>query len=357
MKRHRFALSFCALVLGACGAAIVVACSSDSSSSSGGTTSSTTTVRVTAAAGGVVADPSGKTTLNIPPGALEKDTDITLTIQPASAGAVVDVSEFGPDGLKFLKPVALSIKGDAALAPQGKSLALATLDGAAFKAIDGSSYAGGAASGSIMHFSKYSIVVVDGQVILQPPASCVAALSAFTPCGGDPKGTWTFADFCLPAQDLGSMGKTCPELTAELDVTIARDVVIDATTIVIGAGTSKIASTINYPLVCFGRLADGGTVDSGVNDCATVQTTFFKDPAKPGTCTDKGAGICACSQVETKPAVAESQTYTTSGNNLTTTKTDGTMETSEYCAKANLLTVKAAGKDGGQGTLYTLIRK
>lgn len=357
MKRHRFALSFCALVLGACGAAIVVACSSDSSSSSSGAASSTTTVHISAAAGGVVSDPSGKTTLNIPPGALEKDTDITLTIQPASAGAVVDVSEFGPDGLKFLKPVALSIKGDATLAPQGKSLALATLEGAAFKAIQGSTYASGAASGSITHFSKYSVVIVDGQLILQPPASCVAALAAFAPCGGDAKGTWTFADFCLPAQDPGNGAKTCPELTAEIDVTIAREVVIDATTIVIGAGTSKIVSTINYPLVCFNRVPDGGTVDSGINDCAAVQKNFFKDPAKPGTCVDKSAGICACTQSEDKPAAAETSTYTTSGNSLTTTKADGTMETSEYCAKGNLLSVKAAGKDGGQGTLYTLIRK
>ena len=145
MIRHRFALSLIVLACG--GAAVVLACSSSDSGSSGTTSSTTTTVHVSAAAGGTVADPSGKTTLTIPPGALAKDTDITLAITPKSGSAVVDVSEFGPDGLQFLKPVALTIKGDAALAPAGKSLALAVNDGADFKAIEGSTYANGAGSG------------------------------------------------------------------------------------------------------------------------------------------------------------------------------------------------------------------
>ena len=353
MIRHRLALSVIVLAFG--GTGLVLACSSSSGGSSG-TTSTTTTVHVSAAAGGTVADPSGKTTLTIPPGALAQDTDITLAIKPASAGAVVDVSEFGPDGLKFLKPVTLAIKADATLAVQGKSLALATLDNGAFKAIDGSTYAAGSATGSIQHFSSYSVVVIDGIAVLQPPASCAAALSGFKACGGDLKGTWNFADFCAPAQDLVKV-PNCPEVTASIDFTITRDVVIDATSISIAAGTQKIVSTINYPLVCLTRDGDGGTFDSGINDCATLQARFFKDPAKPGTCTDKGSGICACTQTGEQPAMAETSTYTTSGTTVTTTKKDGTMETSDYCVNSNLLTVRGAGKDGGPPSLYTLIRK
>ena len=355
MNRHRLLASLVILVASSTG--VIVACSSDESTTPAGTTSSsTTTVHVSAAAGGTVADPSGKTTLTIPPGALAADTDITLALKPAANGAVVDITEFGPDGLTFLKPVTLAIKADAALAPKDKALSVAMLEGGAFKAVTGSTYANGVATAAIMHFSQYSVVVIDGVAVLQPPASCTAALADFTPCGGDLTGTWTFADFCVPQQNIGNL-KNCPELTASLDYTLNRDVVIDATTITIAAGTQKVVSTINYPLVCFNRDGDGGVYDSGVNDCATVQSTFFKDPAKPGNCVDKGAGICACTQSEEKPATASTDTYVTSGTSLTTTKSDGSMETSQYCVKGNLLTVQGAGKDGGTGNLFTLIRK
>lgn len=357
MKHSRLFASL--LVLTVSSTAVVVACSSDDASPAPGpgtTSSSTVTVHVSAAAGGSVADPSGKTTLTIPPGALERDTDITLALKPASAGSVVDVSEFGPDGLKFLKPVTLAIKGDASLAPSGKSLAVATLEGGAFKAVEGSTYANGVATAPIMHFSQYSIVVIDGIAVLQPPASCGAAVSGFTPCGGDPKGTWTFADFCAPAGNIGKVDN-CPEVTAAIDYTITRDVVIDASTITVAAGTQKVVFTLNYPLVCLSRDGDGGTYDSGINDCPTLQSTLFKDPAKPGVCTDSGSNVCKCVQSEEKAAAASTDTYVTSGTTITTTKSDGKMETSEYCVKGNLLTVQAAGADGGTGTLYTLIRK
>ncbi len=70
---------------------------------SGGGTSggSTAGTRISAAAGGTVADPSGKTSLVIPPGALAQDTDITLAILPKSGNAVTEISELGPNGLTF----------------------------------------------------------------------------------------------------------------------------------------------------------------------------------------------------------------------------------------------------------------
>jgi hypothetical protein len=356
MNRSRLLASL--LVLVTASTAVIVACSSDESTTPAATnpSSTTTTVHVSAAAGGTVADPSGKTTLTIPAGALAADTDITLSLKPAANGAVVDISEFGPDGLTFLKPVTLAIKADAALAPQGKSLSVATLEGGAFKAVTGSTYAAGVATASISHFSSYSIVVIDGIAVLQPPASCTAALAGFKACGGDPTGTWTFADFCVPAQDIGSV-QNCPEVTAAVDYTINRDVVIDGTTITSTAGTQKVVFTINYPLVCFTRDGDGGTYDAGINDCATVQSKFYKDPANPGVCTDNGSGVCKCVQSQEKAATASTDTYVTNGTTITTTKTDGTMSTSDYCVNGNLLTVQAAGKDGGVGGLYTLIRK
>lgn len=83
-------------------AAVAVACgsASDPTTPDPGVTAmaGTTVVHVSAALGGTVSDPAGKTTLTIPPGALEADTDITLSVEAASAGAATDVSSFGPDG-------------------------------------------------------------------------------------------------------------------------------------------------------------------------------------------------------------------------------------------------------------------
>jgi hypothetical protein len=354
------------LALGSTG--VIVACSSDDTPSGGGggdagpTSSTTTTVHITAAAGGTVADPGGKTSLVIPPGALAKDTDITLALTPAANGAVVEVSEFGPDGLTFLKPVALTIKADAALATTGKALALAVLENGAFKALEGSMYAGGAATASIMHFSKYSIILVDGQVILQPPKDCADAIANFTACGGDPKGTWTVKDLCIPGQSLGAdpFNGKCTGFSADGDLTVTNELIIDATTIKTTDGNLTTTSTLNVPLSCANSDGDGGTKSPPpFPDCATFQTQLNKDrAAKPQyACTDKGAGVCACTVSETKANPGDTKTYTISGNTITTTDSTGKMGTpTEFCSKGNLLAV--AGKvDGGIGLLYSLQRK
>lgn len=361
---HRFIASMFALVVASTG--VVIACSSDDSGGGGGSsggTSSTTTVRVSAATGGTVADPTGTTKLDIPAGALAADTDITLAILPKSGAAVVDISEFGPDGLQFLKPVTLTIKADAALATGGKTLALAVNEGADFKAIPGSAYANGAATASITHFSKYTVVFVDGEIVVVPPASCTEARTGFTPCGGDPKGTWTFAEFCAAGGALAPGGAGCPETTIDIDYTINRDVVIDANNITIGAGTNKIVATYNYFLACFGRLPDGGASGATIPTCAEIQKKEYTDKGKAGTCVDKAGGYCSCTEIGEQAAVADApQPYTTNGTQITSTKVeDGVskMSTSDYCVKGGLLTVRETGNDGGadKAQIYVLKRK
>ena len=146
------------LVVSALGGTAVVACSSDdpsssssssSSSGSSGQTGDTVTVRVSAAAGGSVADKDGKAKLDIPAGALEKDTDITLKLTEKSGNAVIEIADFGPDGLKFLKPATLEFKADSSLATAGKSLAVAMEEGGTFKALTGSTYANGVAKAPV----------------------------------------------------------------------------------------------------------------------------------------------------------------------------------------------------------------
>lgn len=353
------------LSLAASGVALVTACSSDDPKpTTAAGTGTTTTVRITAAEGGKIADPGGTATLTIPAGALEKDTDITLKLTAAGGQALTQVYEFGPDGTKFIKPASLEIKADAKLAPEGKSLAVAIGSGGTFTALEGSAYANGVATAPVAHFTSFTVIFVDGKAVLVPPASCVDAASSFKPCGGDPKGTWTFTDFCLDAGQVGDdpfKGK-CPGSSVTGEVSIARDVVFDATTITVLAGTQTSTLHFIVPLSCVNQLPDGGAFDSGTNDCAAFQTNFFKNKEDGGvqtaTCVDKGAGICDCSdtKTESKPQDAP-DTYVVNGNTFTTTKAKGGTETHEFCVSGDLLMARKTGVDAGQGVLYVLKRK
>ncbi len=119
-----------------------------------------TTNTVSAANGGSVSDPSGQFVLTILPGALPQNTAITLGVVTKRENAVTSVGEFGPNGLQFLKPATLAIKANALLAPAGQSLVVAVDDGSTFTAIANSTYANGAATASISHFSSFSIIAV-----------------------------------------------------------------------------------------------------------------------------------------------------------------------------------------------------
>jgi hypothetical protein len=360
---HRLFASLLSLAVASTG--IIVACSSDDTTPTPAPTNptpgATTTVRVTAAAGGSVADPSGKTKLDIPPGALAADTDITLAILPRSGAAVVDISEFGPDGLTFLKPVTLTITADATLAPEGKALSVAVNEGADFKAITGSTFANGVATASIMHFSRYTVVLVDGKIVVNPPATCVDARSTFTACGGDPTGSWTFAEFCVDAtvktSGDGGAGNVCPENSVDIDYNLARDVTFDATTLKIGAGKTTLTAKYNYFLACFTRLPDGGMSGGATPTCAEIQKREYTDKSKAGSCADKTGGYCVCTETGETTAAEEIQTYTVSGTTLTTTKGDGSSSVSQFCVKGDLLYSLGAGKDGKLGDLFVLKRK
>ena len=80
----------------------------------------TSTVQVSAAKGGTITSPSGSLTLSIPPGGLEKDTVITIDeLAPGEGSVVGPAYELGPNGLKFKKPAALTLRFKPADIPQG----------------------------------------------------------------------------------------------------------------------------------------------------------------------------------------------------------------------------------------------
>lgn len=325
----------------------VVACSSDdksasSSSSSGGTVGETVSVPITAAQGGTVADKAGSVSLVIPPGALEKDTTITLAVGASAADTIANVYDFGPDGLKFVKPVALEIK---ATVPSGKTAAIAYESSGTWKTVSGSTVDAtkGTVKASTDHFTKYSVVIVNGQAVLTPPATCADAIAQFAACGGDPTGTWTYADFCIdPKTAKDPFNGKCPQGTATAEITDGRTLTIDATTISESAG--QITTTLSYDIPDACLTANNAT-------CAQVpgsDTALKCNQASPGA-------SCLCTKQEVSQKQPSTQTYTVSGTTMTVTDpTDNSKTVGDYCVKGNLLYFK---EQAGSGLLYVLNKK
>ena len=78
------------------------------------------TQQVSAAQGGVITSPSSGLTLAIPPGALAKDTDITIEeLAPGEGPAIGPTYQLGPTSLKFQKPATLTFRFKPADIPEG----------------------------------------------------------------------------------------------------------------------------------------------------------------------------------------------------------------------------------------------
>ncbi|MFO0675967.1 MAG: hypothetical protein U0169_05500 [Polyangiaceae bacterium] len=333
-----------AFLLGA--VAFASGCSSTSgsvTSADGGATSAPVTTRITAAAGGTVSAPGGKATLAIPAGALPADVDITLALSAASNGSVSEVFEFGPSGTTFSTPATLAIQLPAgATAPAGKSYALAVEESGAWKAIAGSSAQGGFVTGPVAHFSKFSVILVDGQAVAV--SGCADVVTNFVACGGDVVGTWAWDDFCFRNQTLGSdpfQGK-CPEAKLEAEFVREGDVVITATTVTVGAVKQTIGVSGTVPVSCL----NGATCDAFGKGVYKSQ-----DAGVQGSCTTTGA-TCTCSgPTEIKSeAAGQPETYKLSGNTFTV----GDGAATEYCVKGDKLYVS---DKSDKGYVYVLRKK
>lgn len=218
---------------------------------------------------------------------------------------------------------------------------LAVEEAGAWKAIEGSTVEGTTVKGPVSHFSKFSAIIIDGQVVAV--SSCASTVSDFVD-GGDVVGTWAWDDFCFRNQTLGSYlfdGK-CPDARLDAEITRAGDVVISATTVTLGAATQTISVSGTVPVSC---LPAGSTCDQ-----------FGKSVFKPteaglvGTCTTSGTS-CSCSgptEFKLEPAKAATP-YTITGNTIKT----GSDTANEYCVKGGKLYVS----DKSEGGYVYVLRK
>jgi hypothetical protein len=318
------------LALGLVLASWLVACGSDSKS--GGNTATpdpdegkSFSAELKADQGGTLATDSGNAKVEVPANALKEDITLTVAVQAATADTAASVYEFGPDGTEFQVPVTVSIKFDGS-APDGKHVVLATLAGTTWEEIPNSKLEAGVVSGQTKHFSKFSLIIVDDEVVLVSECSEVA--QDFQPCGGDVEGTWKFKQLCSDTTALGQdpFGGSCPDASVDMDITVDGTVTFTAGGEMQMSGmTMNMAITYNIPNSCIPANAQ----------CVGLFGTDAEDPV----CAESGSK-CVCEKTSTNTGEPETMSYTVEGNNLVTTNSDGEVDTVPFCQQGNTVTVK-----------------
>ncbi len=100
--------------LSVAGLILFIACSTNPNSQSNNTTGDTASDTISAVNGGTITSSDGKMTLTFPPGALDADTEISITVDDSESMTVYDMQ---PSGLAFNTPVTATYQIDLADIP------------------------------------------------------------------------------------------------------------------------------------------------------------------------------------------------------------------------------------------------
>lgn len=173
-----------------------------------------------------------------------------------------------------------------------------------------------------------------------PPASTTSATvdvdsscPAFTPCGGNPSGTYDYTGGCVDV--FASVRGMCSGIDASgVKVTLKGSIYFLAGNALKRDVTIDVSGTVLFPASCVANVCTAA--EQG------LQSTF------PGaTCTQAGTN-CSCT-IQKSTTNTNSTTFTVSGNTVTTN--DG--ETYEICDQDGTLQYsgKSAGAEKGSWTL------
>lgn len=187
------------------------------------------------------------------------------------------------------------------------------------------------------------------------------------PCGGNIVGTWRILSAC------GSIASSaCPPSQtisvhtswAQVTYTFASDGTVSL------AGSGPTTEVVRYPIGCLSAIVDAGASEA----CATfehlIQTSLQNPDAGPPngtitsfTCSMDGSDACLCNEVVEVTTQMLTDTYTTSGNQITfiNASADAGSGASdshgEYCVSGNTLTIHVLDATGATSEfLMTLTR-
>ena len=153
---------------------------------------------------------------------------------------------------------------------------------------------------------------------------------AFTACGGDPKGTWNVTGGCVTEKAFDGAKAQCAGIV-ESNVKFKARGYVTATATTISRRTEvKFSATLAIPKACKDPVGSCATVGQALIGLAGLETA---------TCTDDAGTMgCNCNVSDTINDNNPGDTYTTSGNTLTT----GGMpaRTYDYCVAGNEIKYK-----------------
>lgn len=298
----------------------------------------TVTVPIAAAAGGEVSSPSGSGKLTIPPGALAADTEIVLNVGPAAGGSAASVYDFGPDGTQFSVPATLTLKFDAAV-PEGKKAVMAVMTDGAWAEIPGSALAGGSVTGAVSHFSRFTVILVDGQAQLS--SDCADVAESFVACGGDPTGVWDLEDVCAASQAIGQdpFNGQCPGASLTADITVEGTITFgDGQIVPQTTRTGDIA--LHVPKACLQG-----------QPCAAVTGD---DPE--WTCQESDAA-CDCTKTDSSADdESDISAYSVEGTNLVVQDGD-TPKNMPFCVEGDTLKVAVESDETGKPSVIYVAKR
>ncbi len=156
----------------------------------------------------------------------------------------------------------------------------------------------------------------DGSVS-NDPALC----ESFSPCGGDPIGSWSLAGFCIVDNDVSF--DECPGATVDNNDSRSGSVQLNSDNSYQVDVTNNSQFTISVPGNCL----------TEANDCSSVgqedeSLVCSGDPASSCTCTSEDITVDMTTG-----------TWAVSDNTITLTNEDGT-DTLEFCVEGNTLTLR-----------------
>jgi hypothetical protein len=297
---------------------------------------------ITAKSGGKVSTTGA--TLDIPAGALGKDTKVTVdTVDaanlPDSDMVASTAYDFGPDGTTFEKPVALTIEFTGK-APEGMSAMIAWLDGDKWTALEDSAVEGGSVTASTTHFTTFAVVwTSNGDGTGTQTEGMCPDITSGTTCGGDPTGTWKFTATCvtLPPDFL--------DQGSDSGLSTCKGVKV--------AGAIDLSGTVTFNK---DKTYEIHSTTSGSVDVSIPKMCLMNAPC-PDAWMDSGESCDTSMPIDEKKN-DEMGTYEIAGHTLTTTATDDTAGApSDFCVDGDTITAKVTDPDDGTVTIYQATRQ
>jgi hypothetical protein len=163
-----------------------------------------------------------------------------------------------------------------------------------------------------------------------PEAKAAATSCPFTGCGGTITGTWNFTESCSAPISMPDPG--CPTSTGSVTPSYSGYITFNSSGTYIRSLSVTGPLTLHLPKAC---------VDEA---CSSVATMLNNSGYYTGvTCTSDGSGGCNCSGQMAGSAQVDQGTWSTSGNNVTTTPYSGyglPAETDGYCVSNNTIKIE-----------------